>query len=349
MKTEVIPSFGGQVKFMLQLPPEYQHGRPYPLLLVFPDKDQRPREVLEKMGEIAAKYGYVVAVVDWEGEDYTNSPEAMALVTGLVRHMRRAFQIDSDKVFLMGYGNGATLAMDVAAGHPDLFAGIVPICPTPNHDYLILGKYSTNFQNLPLYMVMGDRAGTEIIRTVRAVYTDWMKLGYPALCVSYKGRGNDHFDEEIPYIFDWMSRKTRVAPVTGVGSDAMPYHTIRTCDNRFFWLSTEEIMKGCQHPLHRKNGSAYMSARLSEGNVISVAPLGLNQVTIWIHRGMVDFNKPVSVRLEQAQREVFRKQLTPKISVLLEDLYERGDRQRPALQRIDIVNINKGVLKVNSP
>ncbi len=90
-KTETIPAFGGPVKYTLQLPPEYQHGRPYPLLLVLPDKGQKAQEILEKIGDFAAKNGQVVAIVDWEGEDYENTPESMAIVTGLLRHTAPKF------------------------------------------------------------------------------------------------------------------------------------------------------------------------------------------------------------------------------------------------------------------
>ncbi len=167
------------------------------------------------------------------------------------------------------------------------------------------------------------------------------------MCISYKGRGSDTFNEELPYVFDWMSRKTRWAATSAAGSEALPFHTMRPCDNRFYWLSTEDIPRQHQFPQAKKFGPAHLTGRIVEGNLITVSALGVNQLTVSIGKGMIDFAKPITVKVNQ--REVFKKVLTPKISVLLEDLYERGDRQRPALQRIDITNLNRGLMKATSP
>ena len=55
----------GSVSYLLKLPPEYQHTRPYPLLIALPQAGQKPADVLKLLGDMPGKHGYIVAVVDW--------------------------------------------------------------------------------------------------------------------------------------------------------------------------------------------------------------------------------------------------------------------------------------------
>jgi hypothetical protein len=56
-------------------------------------------------------------------------------------------------------------------------------------------------------------------------------------------------------------------------------------------------------------------------------------VTVWFGKGMVDYNKPVKVQVSDSKPVT--KTITPEIPVLMEDLYERADRQRPYFAKLD--------------
>ena len=67
---------------------------------------------------------------------------------------------------------------------------------------------------------------------------------------------------------------------------------------------------------------------------------GLNQVIIWLGRNargesLIDFDRPVSVWVG-LQRRLANQGITPNLSTLLDDLYQRGDRQNLYLARIDL-------------
>src|SRR6266699_2598908 len=72
--------------------------------------------------------------------------------------------------------------------------------------------YWANAQYLPLYIVGGDHTGAPD-KTIRKLFETWVPHNYPALFVEYKGRGLEWFGGEVPYLFDWMSRKRRNTPV----------------------------------------------------------------------------------------------------------------------------------------
>ena len=88
---------------------------------------------------------------EWKGEDHD-------LVTEVLRDTIRHFTVDTDRVFLMGAGEGADMAMDVGASHPDLFAGVIAVGPNPKWQGLFV-NYWRNAQRLPFYVVSGQLAG----------------------------------------------------------------------------------------------------------------------------------------------------------------------------------------------
>jgi len=345
-KTGVIPEISASVSYLLQVPPEYQHGRPYPLLLILPESGETPRAALKKFNDLPARFGVIVAVFDWASgfkNTYNYTDEEHQKATGLLRHLRRTLQVDSDKVFVFGQGEGANFAMDLGASHPDLFAGVVPMTPSPDWQLYRIFDYCKNFQSLPIYMIFGDRAG-ESIKTIRTMLNEWMPKGYPALAVSYKGRGVEWYGEELPYVFDWMSRKSRATALPELGRVGDEFRTVRTTSNRFYWLSTNEIETAFLYDPQRRArqfNPAKMYARISEGNLITVDVFGLRQVSIWLGKNSIDFAKPVTVSIRNRAQGVWKKEITPKLGVLLEDLYERGDRQRPYYQRIDCTDLHK--------
>ena len=76
-----------------------------------------------------------------------------------------------------------------------------------------------------------------------------------------------------------------------------------------------------------------------DSNDIRVKAYGVKLVSVWLGRnlkgdGMIDFSKKVSFRVNDKQ--VLKEEtVRPSLSVLLEDLYRRGDRQRVYLARLD--------------
>src|SRR5262249_17873162 len=149
--------------------------------------------------------------------------------------LRKRFNVDSDRVFLFGWGGGATMAYDVGMSHPDLFAGVVPMCGSPE---FFARHYWPNAQYLPFYTVTGDVMGPASTQ-VRDLYKNWMTHGYSVLHAQYKGRGVEWFGGELGPIFEWMTRKKRSAPVTqlgrfGQGAFGDEFVSYRATDNRFY-------------------------------------------------------------------------------------------------------------------
>jgi pimeloyl-ACP methyl ester carboxylesterase len=337
--------------YHLKLPPEYSHGRTYPVLIVLPNAGEKATTALKRWEKAAADHGYVLAAVDWDTgfkNRHNFGERDQDCVLDTLRDLRRRYQIDSDRVFLFGHAEGAKMAFDVGLSHPDLFAGVIPM---NGGVYLYPRRYWRNAQYLPFYVINGTQSpGHE---TIRDQMTDWTQRGYPALWVEYKGRGGEFLGGEVPNVFDWMRNQRRAFPLrqlgTGDGSSNFgnEFCTLRVEDNRFYWLSTTDINARCIVPSDKwtiTKDPARMTASINpETNEVFIKQRGLGQVTIWLGRSpkgqmMLDLEKTVQVRVGLAS--AFNKKVTPSLSVMLEDLVARGDRKHLYLAKIE-VNLRK--------
>jgi dienelactone hydrolase len=326
-------------KYQVQLPPEYHAGRSYPVLFVLHEAAGRPSDLLQRWSMLAAQHGYFLVAPEWDSAGnavYTYSDIEQAAVVDVLRDLRRRFQIDSDRVFLSGYGEGGKMAYDVGLSHPDLFAGVMPMSGPARY---FARQYWHNAQYLPFYVVDGEADG-DTAKDNRTIFEHWMPKGFPSLYVQYKGRGHDWFALEPPIYFDWMSRKKRPQgfPELGkMGALGDEFTSMRPADSHFYWLSGEEISDRCINDFRRwKNSTppATLQGVVAPGNQINLNCHGFRRAVVWFGLGMVDFEKPVTFFVNGGISRANRK-ITPSLAILLEDFYQRGDRQRLFVAKVE--------------
>lgn len=330
------------INYFVQLPPEYHHARSYPVLIGLHQVGERAQDMMTRLGNAAAQMGYIFVAPVWQTTTkpvYGYTADEHAAVTEVLRDLRRRFQVDSDRVFLFGWGEGGCMAYDVGLSHPDQFAGVITMGGRPRY---FVRPYWRNGQYLPFYVVDGD-LNSESAKDNRKQFESWVQRGYPSLYIEYKGRGSEHFEGEWPNIFDWMSRKKRAAafPDLGKSGNGGPFgeefQTMRTTDDRFYWISMEGINSRNVNEVGDWNSrvlGANVQGRIGEGNRINVTARGFKKVSLWLGQGMIDFGKNVNVTINMQQRLINRK-VTPSLQTLLEDFQQRGDKQRLYWAKLD--------------
>ncbi len=346
--TKVIKA--GTQTYHLKLPPEYTHNRPYPVLIALPNMGENEDMTIKRWAKGAADHGYILAVPERGGGLYRYTEAEHDCVLETLRDLRRRYHADSDRVYLFGLGEGGKAAFDIGLSHPDLFAGVLPMCAGPLY---YPRKYWRNAQNLPFYVVMGtrvpDMAPDRMNQTaLREQFTNWCQNGYNALWVEYKGRGIEWFAGEVDHMFDWMRFQKRGFPLTRLGSDGLgggsgeEFTTHRENDNRFYWLTAEGLRAPCIMPEGRwqmARQPAMLTARVNqETNTIIVKGAGVKQMTIWIGRNaagryMVDLDRPVTVTSGLRTLKAGHK-VVPSLKILLDDLHERADRRHLFIDKI---------------
>ncbi len=332
-----VPGLGdGEVlTCLVQVPPEYDPLRRYPTILALHGAGSSPQAQVEwwagvpdaagvRQGQ-AGRHGHIVIAPAWgrTGQQACEySAREHAAVLAALREAMKRFAIDTDRVFLTGHAAGADAAWDVALAHPDLWAGCVLVSPTADR---YVTHYWRNARTLPLYLIAGELDGACLKRN--AVDIDrYLTRGYDATYVEYRGRGHEHFSDEILRVFDWLGRKRRTFFPTEIDAVSM-----RPWDRFFWWLEMEgapprTVVLPTDWPPPPNTRPCSVEGRTTATNGIS-AHCGADRVRVWLAPELVDFTRPVTVTLDG--RTLHKGPVTADVAVLLEDLRTRGDRQRP--------------------
>ncbi|HTU21327.1 MAG TPA: hypothetical protein VMG10_24955 [Gemmataceae bacterium] len=355
---EKLPDGAAQYKtddatYFVQLPPEYRHSRPHPVLIVLHQAGEQPRDILRAWADTAAENGFILLAPEWQtglNNHYSYSPEEHAIVLKSLRDLRRRFNTDEDRVFLTGTGEGGVMAFDFGLGHPDLFAGVLPMGAGPQYHAEVCWR---NAQYLPFYIVHGNQGPDG--EKLRDLFKNWVtSRQYPALWIDYKGRGVEWFGGELPNMFDWMRGKHRFFPLRQVGTNGRgqqfgnEFCSLRACDNRFYWISSDDIRNTKNldnwRARYRVQPAALDAEIRTDSNSNKIylnTNYGIRQATIWLGRDnrgkdMIDFDRPVTLYRNFGLVRPPNRTVKPSLEVLLEDLYERGDRQQLFLAKISL-------------
>jgi pimeloyl-ACP methyl ester carboxylesterase len=332
-----VPGLEGQegTTCLVQLPSEYDPLRSYPAVVSLHASWSTPLNQIEWWAGVAGpdgvrrgqadRHGTIVIAPRWARAGqaaYEYSAREHAAVLNAVRAATKRFAIDTDRIFLSGHSMGGDAAWDIALAHPDLWAGLVAVAPAAGN---YVTHYWRNAQSLPLYLVGGELDAATFQRNTMDLDRYFAK-GFDTTYVEYRGRGHEHFSDEILRIFGWMAIKKRnffPAEIEAV--------SLRPWDNFFWWVESagqppRTIVLPDDWPPPQGAAPLSMTAKTTPGNSI-VVRCGAADVTIWLSPEFMDFRQPATVTLNG--RRLFRGEITPDLDVMLEDLRLRGDRQHP--------------------
>ncbi|MBT7255060.1 MAG: peptidase [Planctomycetaceae bacterium] len=332
---EIAGPGGAPFAFHVQLPPDYDPYRKYPCIVSLHGAGGSPRQQIDwwagtynkqtdlRLGQ-ASRHGYIVIAPAWT-KPYQNKYEYSAQEHGKVlyalQNSFKRFSIDTDRVFLSGHSIGGDAVWDIALAHPDLWAGVLPIAATAGK---YVGRYWQNAKHISFYFVGGEMDGNRVALNMQDFNRYLTRFGYDTMIVEYKGRGHDHFQDDIHFMFDWMRTHRRsFSPKT------IKCTTMRPWDNFFWWVELDGmpstfITLPLQWP-RKEARDALLEAEIGINNRIRVkSPAKI--ITVYLNPDIIDFQENVSLNLSgKTQNEP----IVPNLEVMLEDVRTRGDRFNP--------------------
>ncbi len=338
------------LNYYVQLPPEYDPLRRYPAVVTLHAAGISAEQNIDwwageanengqRSGQ-AGRNGYIIISPEWSiphQTKYEYSAKEHAAVLNSLRDACRRFSIDVDRVFLSGHSIGGDAAWDIGLSHPDLWAGIIPIASLADK---YVGHYLENGRQLPAYYVAGELDGDKMFRNAKEWDRYMRYVGFDVTVAEFRGRGHEHFYDEILNLFDWMGRKRRDFFPQNFKAKAM-----RPEDNFFWWVEVDDLppatlVDPANWPPPRNFQPAVIEAKRLANNGVHVTAPGSSTATVWLTPELIDFTRRGTVTINR--QKYTGEELQPKVETLLEDVRSRGDRQHPFWARVPRRTIVEG-------
>lgn len=328
-------------EYAIQLPPDYDPLRQYPCIVALgpiggttaaqidywagkyePSLDMR-------LGQ-GTRHGFVVVAPVWNRPNqrgYESTPREHAEVLAALRDAIRRVSIDTDRIFIAGLADGGSAAWDIALSHPEYWAGMINIGGEPTN---YIRFYAENGIHVPMMFVFGEIAGSPVtLVRIGDALERYMKTDYQAMVVTYRGRGPEHFYEEIHHLFSWMNLPTLRRKAMPRSLDMV---TMRRGDQFFWWLELDELAPSVaidpflwDQADSRNKGK--VAAAVGSNNEIRITQGPSNFFKVFLEPSMgISLDQRVTVRYRTRSSTLDFK---GGIDFMLEDVRTRGDRKRP--------------------
>jgi pimeloyl-ACP methyl ester carboxylesterase len=329
--------------YTVQLPPEYNPYRRYPAVITLHGGGTNPKMQIDwwaggvdakgnRQGQ-GSRHGYIVIAPAWAAAHqgrYDYSLREHAAVLNSLRDACRRFSIDTDRVFLSGHAMGGTAAWDIGLAHPDLFAGVIPIC-CKIEKYCDL--YWENARYMPLYYIVGQMDGDKLATCAMSL-DRYMLRSFPTVVVEFVGRGHEDFSDEQLRLFDWMSRQRR-----DFARKEFECVTLRPWDSYFWWVEMEDMPAASMilpedWDKRRRNMNVFrVKGKVMGANSVVIGG-GASRVTLFLSPQLVNFELPLRLTVTGAGKSYPPSAIKPSVEVILDDVRTRGDRQHPFWTKI---------------
>jgi hypothetical protein len=328
--------------YLVQLPPEYDPLRRYPVIVALADAGVPPQAEVdfwagpprpdgEPLGQ-ATRHGYITISVEWllpKQVSYGYSAREHHAVLGALRDACRRFSIDTDRIYLTGHGVGGDAAWDIALAHPDVWAGVMPFVATANRYCL---RYGDNAKYVSWYFVCGELDGDKMEHNSREL-DKYFGRNTDNTVVEYLGRGYEPFGDELQRLFDWMGRRQRKIP------KEFSCDTMRPWDNYFWWIEVGDLpdksmVAPANWPPPRSARPFPVRGKLGPNNKVAAYSQS-GETTVWLGPEFVDFSKPIRVELKNRRMNPAGTEIKPSLGVLLEDARTRAERQHPFWAKVE--------------
>jgi hypothetical protein len=273
-----------------------------------------------------------VIAVDWREPhqfSYQYSAREHHAVLGTLRDACRRFSVDTDRVFLTGHGIGGDAAWDIAIAHPDVWAGVIPICAVADR---FVKRYADNAKYVAWYFVGGELDGDKMSRNAQEL-DRYLKPKTDITVVEFLGRGYEPFGDEIQRLFDWMGRRVRTIP------KEIDYVSMRPWDNFVWWLEVEGmpeksmVTPSTWPPAKGVRPFQFGGKVLVTNRITAMAKV--EKATVWLSPELVDLKEKCLVEVNNRPISPRDRFVQPDLNVLLEDARTRADRKHPFWAKLE--------------
>ena len=159
-----------EMEYALFVPSKYDKDKKAPLMIALHGLFTNPQRIMRypKMTDLAEQYGFIVAApmgynsAGWYGAKGLTSPKMKPEnlgelsekdVMNVLALVRKEFNVDDQRIYLMGHSMGGGGTWHLALKYPDLWAGLAPIAPAIFRPATEVAK----IKHIPVILIQGDR------------------------------------------------------------------------------------------------------------------------------------------------------------------------------------------------
>jgi len=296
--------------YVVYVPEDYRGDRPFPLVLYLSGSGGRAAEGALTAAATMPKLGYLIAIPDAQNRLWWEE-EPPRVVAALLDEVLRSYNIDTNRVYLVGFSNGGTGAFYYATLWPHRFAAAALLMGSGIYSFQEEPLPLGNLGRLPLLFLHGDH--DERI-DVRAVHDTVRQLrreapAAPTELHIFKGVGHDiTLDNDEGMTVPFLQQHVR---------DPFPrrldFHTRTLEFPRQYWIEIAE----------KDKGMAEVKASIDDDNTVHLKTRRVRRLRLLLRRELFPSDGPVRVVLNG--KEIFAGALPEDCELLQRSWQEVAD------------------------
>lgn len=293
---------GSTQEYSVYIPRSYTPERRWPLVVAMHGLGGQHTDVINNAAYqiLAEQRGFIMLSPSGRGRrNFFRGPGEEAALRA-IEEVRRAYNIDPDRISLTGVSMGGSSSMHLALHYPDRWAASHPVCglytfgrmgvltdadPDPyelsnNGDVSFIAENAFGF---PLRFSHGDIDATVPVEHGRRMDERFRELGYPTIYVEVPGA--PHGDIDTVGRHDWLEGHwLRRHP------SRIVYKTYSLYYDRAYWVRVEDFL--------RFNQAGLIQAEALQGNRVSIQTENLAQFSLHFDDHLLDLSASVEVKVD---------------------------------------------------
>ena len=278
--------------YMVHIPIDYRGDQPFPLIVYLSGGGGQAFDGALSAEDTLGHSGYIALYPHAGGELWWQARQT-AMVYALLLETLRSYNIDTNRVYLVGFSNGATAALYYATLWPDRFAAVASLMGAgmhiPNGETLPL----ENLQNVPVLFLHGDKDRT-IPASSSVATADQLRSLHPRAAPEIhilKERGHDiTLDSDDGLAVPFLERFRREPFPRNIAMKVVNLEYPRR-----YWVEV----------LEKDKGAAEIDARILSDNTIELKTKNAHKLRLLLRPELMDGGVHIRVNgREQPPREL---------------------------------------------
>lgn len=270
--------------YMIHVPLDYRGDQPFPLIVYLSGGGGLAFDGALTAGEAVNHAGYLVVYPNAGGEMWwERKPSDM--VHALLLEVLRSYNVDTNRVYLVGFSNGGTGALELGARWPDRFAAIASLMGAGMNSPSGVKLPMRNLLDVPVLFLHGDSdariPSSASVNTFDELRS--LKPRVPPELYILKGRGHEvTLASDDGCTLPFFERFAR---------DPVPQSvSAKIWDTRFprqYWMEVVEA----------DNAPAELAGRILTNNVVDIKTRNVRRLRLLLRPDLFPSPGPVRIRL----------------------------------------------------